>query len=409
MSTYTLHKVETKSDVRKFLKVAVTINSHDSNWVQPLDNDIESVFDPKRNELFDNGEAIRWILNDPAGNAVGRIAAFYNKNVAAKEAQLTGGCGFFECIDNQEAANTLFDAAAQWLRERGMEAMDGSINFGDRMSWWGVLAEGFTLPLYSMNYNPPYYCALFEAYGFENYFNQYVYLRSLSDNVKLNSVLLEKAERLSVNPDYDFRIFEMNDLPKMANDFMRVYNSGWAKFDGVNPLTLDHAMAMVKTMKPILDPEIVYFAYYKDEPVGFFVMVPDLNQVIQDFKGKFGIVNKLRLLLRLKGRKHVDRLSGIVFGVAAEQQGKGVEAGLIRQFELYTERKRAQGKEQYTNLEMMWVGDFNPVMMRMCESYVNATKHKRFVTYRYLFDRDKLFTRCPRLGAKPKTVKNDGQ
>lgn len=407
MTQYTLHKVETKADVKRFLRVAIDINSHDPNWVQPLDDDIESVFDPRRNELFAQGEAIRWVLNDVNGKAVGRIAAFYNQKSAAKEAQLTGGCGFFECIDNQQAANTLFDAAREWLRERGMEAMDGSINFGDRMSWWGVLAEGFTLPLYNMNYNPPYYCALFEAYGFQNYFNQYVYLRPLREDVRLSDALLEKAERLYANPDYDFRIFDMKNLPKMAEDFMRIYNSGWAKFEGVSPLTLDHALAMIKTMKPIVDPEVVYFAYYKGEPVGFFVMVPDLNQVIRDFKGKFGIINKLRLLSRLRGRKYVDRLSGIVFGVAAEQQGKGVEAGMIREFERYTERQREAGKEQYTSLEMMWIGDFNPVMMRMCESYVNSTKHKRFVTYRYLFDREKPFTRCPRLGAKTKTVKND--
>ena len=50
--------------------------------------------------------------------------------------------------------------------QKGMEAMDGPINFGERDRWWGLITEGFTPPLYCMNYNPPYYIALFENYGF---------------------------------------------------------------------------------------------------------------------------------------------------------------------------------------------------------------------------------------------------
>lgn len=405
MKDYKLVEVLSDGERKQFLALSETINGNDPNWVRPLDNVIEDVFDPNKNVQFQAGEAIRWILYS-GDKVIGRIAAFYNHESAAKEEQLTGGCGFFECVDNQTAANLLFDAARDWLAAHGMEAMDGSINFGDRMFWWGVLVEGFTMPLYGMNYNQPYYGALFENYGFQNYFNQYVYLRPLGPDVHLSDALLEKAERLYANSDYEFRTCDMKNLGKMAADFRIVYNSGWAKFEGVKPLTLEHAMEMMSSMKPIIDPEIMYFAYYKGEPVGFFIMIPDLNQIIGDFKGRFSLIQKLRMMYRLKISKRVNRISGIVFGVAAEQQGKGVEAGMIRQFEIYTQRRREQGREQYKTLEMMWIGDFNPVMMRMCESYVNSTKYKRFVTYRYLFDHSKPFKRCPRMGAKsaPKSV-----
>lgn len=401
MENYSLHEVINSDDKKEFSKVSVLINGNDPKWVQPLDNDIENVFDPTKNKLFEQGEAIRWTLRR-GEETIGRIAAFYNRETAAKEEQPTGGCGFFDCIDSTEAATVLFDAAREWLTSRGMQAMDGSINFGDRMSWWGVLVRGFEMPLYGMNYNQPYYASLFEAYGFQNYFNQHTYLRPLCGEVRLNPLLADKAERLFTNPEYDFRICDMKNLMKMAEDFRTVYNSGWAKFEGVSPMTPKHAIEMMRTMKPIIDPNLMIFAYYMDEPVGFFIMIPDINQIIGSFKGKFGLIEKLKLVYHLRISKKINRITGVVFGVASHQQGKGVEAGLIRSFEKYADQKIAQRGVQYKTLEMMWVGDFNPVMMRMCESYVNASKYKQHVTFRYLFDRDKPFKRCPRMGGKSK-------
>ena len=108
-----------------------------------LDPSIQAVFDPKKNEMFSDGEAIRWIARDKKGEVVGRIAAFYDREHAFLEEQPTGGCGFFEAINDQELADQLFDAARMWLSSRGMEAMDGPINFGPRDSWWGLLVSGY--------------------------------------------------------------------------------------------------------------------------------------------------------------------------------------------------------------------------------------------------------------------------
>lgn len=399
MKNFVTERVETSAQVKKFHSVARHLYRGDKNWVQPLVSDIEHIFSAEHNPLFTvdgGGEAERWLLRDANGNLVGRIAAFYNKGKAAIEAQPTGGCGFFECIDNQEAANTLFDTARDWLAERGMEAMDGSINFGDRMQWWGVLAEGFTMPLYAMNYNHPYYPALFEAYGFGNYFNQITYNRSLVPEITMPESLHNKAERLFENPEYRFTTFDNKQASKMADDFCHIYNKAWAKFDGVKPLTREAAAKMIGTMMPIIDSKVLYMAYHNDEPIGFFVMLPDINQLIVKFGGRFGIIEKLRLLWGIK-RKKINRLAGLIFGTIPEFQSHGVEAAMIRKFEIYTIEKRAEHADQYKTLEMGWIGDFNPVMMRMCESYVRATRHKRHITYRYLFDRQKPFERCPRL------------
>ncbi len=143
--------------------------------MQPLDKDINAVFDPKQNKFFRHGHCSRFLLWNEQGKCIGRIAAFINEKTSKKEKQPTGGIGFFECINDQKAAHLLFDHAKNWLQERGMEAMDGPINFGERDSWWGLLVDGFISPAYKTNYNPPYYKDFFESYGFQIYFEQWCY------------------------------------------------------------------------------------------------------------------------------------------------------------------------------------------------------------------------------------------
>ena len=182
---YSLKEVTTSRDEREWLDLPKRIYKEYPQWICPLDDDIRKVFDKSRNELFADGEAIRWVALDRSGKAVGRIAAFYDKEHAYSYEQPTGGCGFFEAIDDQELAGILFDAARFWLKDRGMEAMDGPVNFGSRDSWWGLLVEGYEFePLYGNPYNPPYYKTLFENYGFQNYFNQNSYVwRVYEDNL----------------------------------------------------------------------------------------------------------------------------------------------------------------------------------------------------------------------------------
>jgi GNAT superfamily N-acetyltransferase len=174
-----------------------------------------------------------------------------------------------------------------------------------------------------------------------------------------------------------------------------IYNKAWAQHSGVKPMEKEDAEKMMRSMKPIIDERLIYFAYFNDEPVGFYIMVPDLNRVIGRFHGKFNLINKLRLWVMLKLTHKADRIFAIIFGVTPEFHGKGIESGIIHAFE----NEVGKGMH-YKSLELAWVGDFNPIMMRMVENYVCATRHKTHVTFRYLFDRTKEFKRAPRIGVK---------
>ena len=166
-----LVEVNSTKQEKIFLDLPDKIYASDNQWVKPLNQDIEKVFDLKKNKLFTRkGKAIRWNLFNANNEPIGRIAAFVNPTYEGK--QPVGGIGFFECINDQLAANYMFDESKKWLVSYGMQTMDGPINFGERDQWWGLLVEGFHEPLYCMNYNPEYYINLFENYGFKTYFNQ---------------------------------------------------------------------------------------------------------------------------------------------------------------------------------------------------------------------------------------------
>ncbi len=159
---------------REFLMLPVRLYKGNPCWIRPLDKDVEDTFNPEKNKNFKNGECIRWIAINDSGQTVGRVAAFINKDTVHRgNDQPTGGMGFFECIEDEKVAFSLFDSCKRWLAERGMEAMDGPINFGERDRFWGVLIHGFDKePLYGMGYHFSYYKQFFEAYGFQTYFEQ---------------------------------------------------------------------------------------------------------------------------------------------------------------------------------------------------------------------------------------------
>jgi GNAT superfamily N-acetyltransferase len=379
---------------RIFLEFPVSLYSSDPNWIRPLDQDIEGVFDSNKNLHLKKGEAIRWILFDENENPIGRVAAFYEKTEPDKSNLKMAGMGFFEVIEDEIAAVILFDACKNWLKEKGFEGMDGPINFGERDSFWGLMVKGWEFePTYKMPWTKPYYVSYFENYGFKDYFQQYVYVSSIR-GANVTAGIEEKAQRIYQNPQYNFRHIEKSNLAKYAEDFKIIYNAAWAKFPGVSEMSSEQAQKLVKQMKPIIDEQLLWFAYSEnDEPVAFFIVIPDLNQIIKHLNGQLNAWGKIKFLL-LKSRGVLTRTCGVIFGVVPEHQGKGVESAIALRF-------RTAARENpfypYTTMDMNWVGDFNPKMMRFV-SQLGATNDKTFITYRYLFNPNQPFSRCPKVG-----------
>lgn len=381
--------VTDKATAQQFLQVAVIINKNDTNWIQPLEKDIHEVFDKVKNKTFRFGEAIRWILINDTGSLIGRIAAFTNKKYKNKGDDLpVGGIGFFECIHDQAAADLLLDNAKHWLIQHGMEAMDGPINFGERDRWWGLITDGFTPPLYCMNYNPPYYVTLFENYGFKLFYNQVCF--GLDATKPLAQKTMERHKVHENDPDIYFDTIKKNNLEKYANDFVEVYNKAWAGHGGLKQINKEQVLLMFKKMKPVMDEEILYFAYYKNTAIAMFINLPDINQYFKHLKGKFGFLQKLEFVWRQKFNK-TRKFVGVVFGVVPDWQGKGIDSYIIGECRKIVQKPN----QQYLDYEMQWIGDFNPKMINVAENFGDTFRSRNLATYRYLFDRTKEFHRHP--------------
>ncbi len=380
--------VNTPAQAEAFYKLPLSIYKNDRNWIQPLDKDVKDVFDKTKNKAFRTGKLERWIL-EHNGKTIGRIAAFTNKKYKNKGDDIpVGGVGFFECVNEQAASDLLLDTAKEWLRQEGMEAMDGPINFGERDRWWGMVTKGFMEPMYCMNYNPPYYVELFENYGFKRFFEQVCFNMKPKD--PLEKKIWDRHDAIASDPNFSAKHIKKDQIEKYAKDFATVYNKAWAGHGGLKQLAPEQVLIMFKSMKPVMDERIIWYAYHNEEPIAIFTNLPDLNQWFKHLHGKFGMLQKLKFLWLKQFTKN-KKFTGLVFGVVPEWHGKGVDAYIIAE----AAKVIQTSKVPYEEYEMQWIGDFNPKMLNIAASLGTVYKSRSLYTFRYLFDRNKKFERHP--------------
>ena len=401
--TYKLQEVSSPEHVEEFRKLPFKIYKDDPNWIPHIRQEVEDVFNPDTNTYFSHGEAIRWILRDESGEVIGRVAAFVNWRKSHTYQQPTGGMGFFECIDNQEAANILFDASREWLEERDMEAMDGPINFGENNKYWGLIIENFDKPpYYGQNYNPEYYVRLFENYGFRIYFRQIIFDKSFYE--PLPGIFQRRAERLMGDGDYEIINYQKSKARTFARHFMEIYNDAWQTHENFKQMTEKQAFALLRQIKPVADEDLILFVYHLGEPVAVMVALPNINEVYQKVGDNMNVIGKLKFLYYKMTMKFTS-CYGVVFGVKQKFQGRGIE-GLM--FHKIRQTTLKNGTYKYENYIVTWIGDFNPKMIRVMQA-LGCIKSRKMATYRKLFDESAEFERSPIIGLKPEKLKEKSE
>ncbi len=330
-------KISDKRSRKEFLDVARIIYKNDNIWVCPIDKNMDAIFDPEQNTYYNHGIAERWLLKDESGRLIGRIAAFIDYKTSAGENQPTGGIGFFECIDDKEAAFLLFDTARAWLESQDMQAMDGPINFGETDRYWGLLVDGFMRYAYELSYNHKYYRELFESYGFKTYFKQEGFHLDVSK--KLPERFLRIAEWVAKKPGYEFKHFTWKEEEKFTNEFAEVFNVAWASFkENFEPLKPAYIRNTLKKAKAIVEEEFIWFAYKDGRPIAIYLMFPDVNEILKYMNGKLDLWNKLKFVY-LKKKKVISRARGMLMGVVPEFQNLGIESAFILKIAEVLERK----------------------------------------------------------------------
>lgn len=359
-----------------FHKFQRDLYKKDHNFVAPLEFQIENIFTPGKNEFFAHGQASRFLLFDDNNKVIGRIAAFINEKKAYTFQQPTGGMGFFECINDKQAAITLLDTAKDWLSKRGMQAMDGPINFGENDNYWGLLVEGFNESCWGMQYNPPYYKDLLEDYGFKLYFEQ------ITNMLDLHKPFPERFEKVAQwamsKPDFYYKHVDLKEIDTYMDDFKEVYDNAWQFHENFTPIDTKTMRKEILEGKDVIDPQLLWFAYHNDEPIAFLIMFPDAGQIFKHFNGKMNLINRLRFLY-LKKKHSIHRARVTIMGIKPKYQRYGIEAVVFHHL-----LNVLKSKYWYTHAELSWVGDFNPKMRALHEA-VGAYFYQKHYTYRYLF------------------------
>ena len=313
-------EVTTNTDIQAFYQLTADIYADDVNWTEPLQDDIEAVFNPQTNSLFSNGEAKRWLCIDDDGKVVGRIAAFYNSAHNA-----AGGIGFFECIADIAVSKLLFDTAVQWLTTMGCQQVEGPINFGEKDRYCGVLVKGFDRPaLYLDNYNPLYYSALFSDYGFT------VKEEVLTLKIALASVPTDKIQRLSQvmikAQGLHFKALDYANLASQAKDIHSIYCQAFSEDNRMKHLSADDIVDLLQRSAPVLESGLVWLAYKGETAIGWVACMNDLHQMLRAEQAL------------PTGGSH--NLKGMAMAVLPQYQNTGVSVALVGQLANYLLEKQ---------------------------------------------------------------------
>ena len=368
MSKQELHieEVKNRQDLMTFIRFPWRIYQGDRYWVPPLIKDQLQKFSP--NHPFRSHSEMTLLLAYRGEEVAGRIAGIIDHSFIKFHQEKTGFFGFFESIRDSQVTGLLLSRVKDWLRGHGMEKMIGPMNPSTNDEC-GLLIEGFdSSPRLMMPYNPSYLPSLLEGFGLTKAMDLYAYW--LDQSFFLFDRLDRITERLKKRePQLWVRPLNLRDFDHELKIIKEIYNQAWSKNWGFVPMTEEEIDDLAKNLKPLVVPDLVLFAYWQDEPVGFSVSLPDYNEVLKRLNGKLGLLGLLKFFYFSK-KIHTVRI--MLLGVKHAFQKRGVE-GL-----LYYETFKRGINKGYFRGECSWILEDNLLMQRGIE----AMGGKRYKTYR---------------------------
>ena len=317
--------VSGKRDLEAFIALPYDLHREDPQWIGPLRMDVRTILSTRDNPFWEHAAAEHFLARKD-GREVGRISAIENKLHNEVHADKVGFFGFFESIDDPAVAKALLEAAAAWLRPRGLDVMRGpaSPSLNDEA---GVLVDGFeTPPVIMMPHNPRYYPKLIEGAGFAKAKDLYAFQnvqRDYPERLNRAVSMLEKRYGVTV------RQIDMKKFDEEIEIVKKLYNRCWEKNWGFVPMTDKEIDHLAKQFKPFVKPDMVLFAECKGEPVGLAIGLPDLNVALKRNKSGKLFPGILKVLWAVKFAD-LGRARVLILGAIPEWRGKGVDALLYR-------------------------------------------------------------------------------
>jgi GNAT superfamily N-acetyltransferase len=364
--------VSGRRDLKAFIELPFRLHANHPLWVPPLKLERRLFLNRRVNAFFSHGEA-EYFLARRGGRVVGRISAHVNHAFNDYQEKNWGWFGFLEIEDDQEAIEALLNAASAWLRARGKELMVGPASFAMNDES-GVLIEGFELrPMILQPWHPPYYQQRIEQAGMTKAMDLLMWNLEVSDRAKVLPVIWELAERSRSEHGIRIRPMRRRQLRKDLDFFAAVYNEAWKDNWDFVPYAKADLDAYHLDLQLAYDRNWFMIAEKEDtgEVVGMAITVPDLNQVLEQMRGRLLPLGWWRFLTK---SKRIDRVRVGFLGVKPEHQHTGVAAAL------YEEHYNAAERTPQDGGEMGWILETNTAMNRGMEA-MGGRVVKRYRVY----------------------------
>jgi hypothetical protein len=367
-----IRKIESKSDINKFIDFPHELYKDDVNYVPELYIAQKDLLNKKTHPFFDHSNA-DFFLAFKGNKIVGRIAAIKNNNYINYTGDSTGNFGFFDVIDDYEIAKKLFDAAVNWVRANNLTGIMGPTNFSTNDTC-GVLVDGFdSPPTMMMTYNKPYYVDFMEHYGFRSEMDLLSYKINTADVPEKLLRLSDKIHDRLKSKGITIRKIDLKKFKQEIDNIFEVYNSAWEKNWGFVPMTKDEFRHAAKDMKSIVDPDFLLLAETESRMIGFSLTVPDMNIPLKKLtKGRllpFGIFKFLHY------KNKINRVRIVTLGIIEGYRKLGIDAYFyMKAFEEAKNKKMEFG-------EASWVLENNPEMIKALEN-INGKIYKKHRLYK---------------------------
>jgi GNAT superfamily N-acetyltransferase len=370
----TIREVSGKKGTDEFIDVMWKIYDQKTfpTWVPPLRMSVYENLDTVKNPFYKRAE-LKMFIAERNGKVVGRIAAIDNQGHNEFHNEKTGFYGFFESIDDQAVANSLFTTAETWLKSRGLNKMMGPMNPSTNHEC-GLLVRGQSQhPTIMTTWNPKYYETLHDQFGLTKAKDLVAYIIAREKNAGLPPKVVSYVKRLrEQNSRVTFRDFNVKDFKNEVKRCFEIYNSAWEKNWGFFPMTEEEFGFAAKDMKMILDPRMAFVAEVDGKPAGFMLAIPDLNHVFKRIpSGKLLPTGIFKLLI---GKKMVKQTRIVTLGVKPEFRGSGIFA--LFTFEAF-ERAHKYG---YLAGEASWILEDNAAMNKPWQD-LGAPLYRRWRIY----------------------------
>jgi hypothetical protein len=366
-----IRNVLTKNDLKAFIMLPFRLYKHDPNWIAPLISDQKKFFDPKHNGYYDHSEVALFLAVEN-GKVIGRISAQTNTQHNLEHKDKVGFFGFFECEDNQAAADALLAKALQWNKEHGMDTVRGPMNFSVNEEC-GLLVDGFNSPPFiMMTHHLPYYEKLIVNSGFHQVKDLYAYL---SERKTMPEKIEKAAKYIMRRKSFTTRTLSTNKKQQKEDiaTVFKIYREAWQYNWGAVPLTDGELHHLVETLLPLVEPTMIQIAEVDGKPAGFSLAMPNYNEVLSVMHGR---TNPITLIKAWFKSKHIGSARVITMGVIKEYQNRGID--IVFHYNSYLNGL----PRGYFKGEFSWVLDDNVMMIREAEM-LGAHIHK---IYR-LFDK----------------------